>query len=74
VNSEAWTLFVVLALGPRIASDAEFVGVYRSHGECIRDGEAWLKHAYDWSTRHEVTFGPIYACFLTKLDQVAGRD
>jgi hypothetical protein len=74
MNSETWMLVVVLSLGPRGALHGEFVGIYRSDRECIREGDAWLKHAYDWTARHQVYFGPVYACFRRKLDQVVRRN
>jgi hypothetical protein len=74
MNSETWMLVVVLSLGPRGALHGELAGVYRSDRECIREGEAWLQHAYDWTARHRVDFGPVYACFRKKLDQVARRN
>ena len=68
MNSETWMLVVVLSLGPRGALHGEFAGFYSSNSECSRVGDVWLKNAYDWTARHRVTYGPLYACFKVRRD------
>jgi hypothetical protein len=69
MNGETWMLVVVLSLGPGIVSHGDFVGAYPSYSECARVGDVWLKNAYDWTARHQVAYGPIYACFKARRER-----
>ena len=66
MNSETWVLFVVLSLGPSVATHGELAGVYQNDRECVRAGDIWLQNAYNWVFRHQLTFGPMYACFKVR--------
>lgn len=68
MNGETWVLVVVLSLGPRAVTHGEFYGIYPSYRACAGKGDVWLQNAYNWTARHRVAYGPVYACFKARGD------